>query len=127
MIRSAAAFTSDGSLVPLRQLLRTLQYAGSVLATACAPSWPSAPKASAGTSRSIDAILAFEQERLRAEGSDVPIPDFHHCVFVGLIQDGGERIGCLLHPLALGNGGVDWRGLSFYGGAACKYFFCPDL
>ena len=79
----------------------------------------------AGTSRSINAILAFEQERLRVEGSDVPIPDFHHCVFVGLIQDGGERIGCLLHPLALGNGGVDWRGLSFYGGAACKYFFCP--
>jgi hypothetical protein len=79
----------------------------------------------AGTPRSIDAILAFEQERLQVEGSDFPIPDFHHCVFVGLIQDGGERIGCLLHPLALGNGGVDWRGLSFYGGAACKYFFCP--
>jgi hypothetical protein len=79
----------------------------------------------AGTPRTIDAILAFEQERLKAEGSDFPIPDFHHCVFVGLIQDGGERIGCLLHPLALGNGGVDWRGLSFYGGAACKLFFCP--
>jgi hypothetical protein len=77
------------------------------------------------TPRTIDAILAFEQERLRVEGSDFPIPDFHHCVFVGMIQDGGERIGCLLHPLALGNGGVDWRGLSFYGGAACKYFFCP--
>jgi len=79
----------------------------------------------AGVPRTIDAILAFEQERLRVEGAVVPIPDFHHCVFVGLIQDGGERIGCLLHPLALGNGGVDWRGLSFYGGAACKYFFCP--
>jgi hypothetical protein len=79
----------------------------------------------AGTPRTIDAILTFEQDRLRVEGSDFPIPDFHHCVFVGLIQDGGERIGCLLHPLALGNGGVDWRGLSFYGGAACKYFFCP--
>lgn len=79
----------------------------------------------AGTPRTIDAILAFEQERLRVEGAEVPIPDFHHCVFVGLIQDDGERIGCLLHPLALGNGGVDWRGLSFYGGAACKYFFCP--
>lgn len=75
--------------------------------------------------RTIDAILAFEQERLWIEGVDAPIPDFHHCVFVGLIQDSGERVGCLLHPLATGNAGVDWRGLSFYGGAACKHFFCP--
>lgn len=79
----------------------------------------------AGIPRAIDAILDFEQERLRIEGSTVPIADFHHCVFVGLIQDSGERVGCLLHPLALGNAGVDWRGLSFYGGAACKHFFCP--
>jgi hypothetical protein len=75
--------------------------------------------------RTIDAILAFEQERLRIEGADAPMPDFHHCVFVGLIHDDGERVGCLLHPLARGNQGVDWRGLSFYGGAACKHFFCP--
>ncbi len=76
--------------------------------------------------RSIDTILAFEQERIAAEGGHYPIPDFHHCVFVGLIQDQGERIGCLLHPLARGNNGVDWRGLSYYGGAACKHFFCPS-
>ncbi len=76
--------------------------------------------------RTVDDILAFEQERLVREGADYPIADFHHCVFVGLIQDDGERIGCLLHPLATGNKGVDWRGLSFYGGAACKLFFCPS-
>ncbi len=75
--------------------------------------------------RTVDDVLAFEQERLALEGADYPIADFHHCVFVGLIQDGGERLGCLLHPLATGNKGVDWRGLSFYGGAACKLFFCP--
>lgn len=80
----------------------------------------------ASTPRNVDAILAFEQERMALEGADYPIADFHHCVFVGLIQDGGERIGCLLHPLATGNKGVDWRGLSFYGGAACKLFFCPS-
>lgn len=80
----------------------------------------------ASTPRNVDAILAFEQERMALEGADYPIADFHHCVFVGLIQDGGERIGCLLHPLATGNNGVDWRGLSFYGGAACKLFFCPS-
>jgi len=80
----------------------------------------------AAVTRNVDAILAFEQERFAREGTDYPLADFHHCVFVGLIQDGGERVGCLLHPLALGNGGVDWRGLSFYGGAACKLFFCPS-
>lgn len=82
-------------------------------------------RAFASVPRRIDDILAFEQERLDLEGRDHPIPDFHHCVFVGLIRDGGERVGCLLHPLADGNAGVDWRGLSFYGGAACKHFFCP--
>ncbi len=76
--------------------------------------------------RNIDGILAFEQERLRIEGDHAPTRDFHHCVFVGLIRDEGERVGCLLHPLANGNRGIDWRGLSFYGGAACKYFFCPS-
>jgi len=80
----------------------------------------------AGVPRTIDGILAFEQERMQREGTDAPIADFHHCVFVGLIRDEGERIGCLLHPLASGNGGIDWRGLSFYGGAACKHFFCPS-
>lgn len=76
--------------------------------------------------RTIDTILAFEQERIVAEGASYPIQEFHHCVFVGLIQDQGERIGCLLHPLAGGNNDVDWRGLSYYGGAACKHFFCPS-
>lgn len=80
----------------------------------------------AGVPRTVDDILAFEQQRMGVEGVDAPIADFHHCVFVGLIRDGGERVGCLLHPLAAGNGGIDWRGLSFYGGAACKHFFCPS-
>ena len=82
-------------------------------------------RAFASVPRTIVAILAFEQKRLDIEGRDHPVPDFHHCAFVGLIRDGGERVGCLLHPLADGNAGVDWRGLSFYGGAACKHFFCP--
>ncbi len=80
----------------------------------------------AAVPRTIDDILAFEQQRMRAEGADAPIEDFHHCFFVGLIHDDGERVGCLLHPLASGNKGIDWRGLSFYGGAACKHFFCPS-
>ena len=79
----------------------------------------------AAVPRTIEAILDFERQRLGIEGTDYPVADFHHCAFVGLIRDEGERVGCLLHPLASGNGGMDWRGLSFYGGAACKHFFCP--
>jgi hypothetical protein len=78
----------------------------------------------AAVPRTIDGILAFEQERLQR--IEHPVADFHHCVFVGLIPGEEERVGCLLHPLASGNGGIDWRGLSFYGGAACKHFFCPS-
>ena len=82
-------------------------------------------RAFAAVPRTIESILDFERRCLEAEGTDYPVADFHHCAFVGLIRDDGERVGCLLHPLAAGNGGVDWRGLSFYGGAACKHFFCP--
>jgi hypothetical protein len=34
-------------------------------------------------------------------------------------------VGCLLHPLAEGNAGIDWRGLSYYGAFACATYFCP--
>lgn len=70
----------------------------------------------AAVPRSIDGILAFEEERMRIEGGPAPTKHFHHCVFVGLIRDEGERVGCLLHPLALDNRGIDWRGLSFTAG-----------
>jgi hypothetical protein len=30
-----------------------------------------------------------------------------------------------LHPLGYGNNGADLRGLSFYGGMACRVYFCP--
>ncbi|MGA6924701.1 MAG: hypothetical protein WBY88_03405, partial [Desulfosarcina sp.] len=36
-------------------------------------------------------------------------------------------VGCLLHPLADGNDGLDWRGLSYYGGMACRTYFCPSV
>ncbi|NLW82399.1 MAG: hypothetical protein GXY42_12130 [Desulfovibrionales bacterium] len=75
--------------------------------------------------RKIDAILGFALDRSVLEGQDHPVPEFHHCVFAGMITNDGERIGCMLHPLAAGNCGVDWRGLSFYGGAACRLYFCP--
>lgn len=79
----------------------------------------------AGTARSMEAILAFAEAVLALEAAPGPYPEFHHCPYIGLVGEKKTRVGCLLHPLADGNGGVDFRGLSYYGGMACRIYFCP--
>ena len=80
----------------------------------------------AAVPRTVEGILAFKESVESEECSERPFPDFHHCPYIGLIGDGNRRVGCLLHPLAKGNDGVDFRGLSYYGGLACKIYFCPS-
>jgi hypothetical protein len=70
-------------------------------------------------------IEAFARDIAAREPGERPLPGFHHCPFLGLIGRERSRAGCLLHPLAEGNDGVDLRGLSHYGGMACKICFCP--
>ena len=77
--------------------------------------------------RSEAGIDAFQARVVRTEFQKRPFPDFHHCPFLGMIEDTGRRVGCLLHPLAKGNDGLDWRGLSYYGGMACRVYFCPSV
>ncbi len=74
--------------------------------------------------RQADDIAAFGQ-RTHGRCGPGPFKDFHHCPFVGLIGEEHRRVGCLLHPHADGNLGVDFRGLSYYGGMACRLYFCP--
>lgn len=75
--------------------------------------------------RSIGALTDFaEKQVIQLEKG--PFPEFHHCPYVGLIGPQQTRIGCLLHPLADGNNGIDFRGLSYYGGMACRIYFCPS-
>ncbi len=76
--------------------------------------------------RNMDAILSFKREVESMEDQDRPFADFHHCPYIGLVGGNRSRVGCLLHPLAAGNGGVDWRGVSYYGGMACRVYFCPS-
>lgn len=78
-----------------------------------------------GIPRDMDAILVFAEDVLAREPQVRPYPEFHHCPYIGLVGEGGSRVGCLLHPLAEGNGGIDFRGLSYYGGLACRSYFCP--
>jgi hypothetical protein len=75
--------------------------------------------------RAIEAIDRFAEETLHAEGRQRPMKQFHHCPFLGLTGPEQNTVGCLLHPLASGNAGIDWRGLSYYGAYACATYFCP--
>ena len=74
-------------------------------------------------SRNLDAVLSFRKWVEDNEPQARPLPDFHHCAYIGLIGRNSSRPGCLLHPL--GNNGIDLRGISDYGGFACRSYFCP--
>ncbi len=76
--------------------------------------------------REIGAILAFGREVQQRDFKKRPFPDFHHCPYVGFIGETRSRVGCMLHPSAVENNGVDYRGLSYYGGLACHMYFCPS-
>jgi hypothetical protein len=76
--------------------------------------------------RRIDTIADFGKRVAEAIEDRRPISDFHHCPYIGLIGKNRSRVGCLLHPLASGNHGIDFRGLSHYGGMACRIYFCPS-
>jgi hypothetical protein len=75
--------------------------------------------------REVSHIIRFGETICSLIRNDQPFPDFHHCPYVGLIGNKKSRVGCLLHPMAEGNEGVDYRGLSYYGGMACRIYFCP--
>jgi hypothetical protein len=75
--------------------------------------------------RTPEGIDGFALQNAQIEFQERPFPQFHHCPFIGLIGDDRGRVGCLLHPLADGNQEVDFRGLSYYGGLACRTYFCP--
>ena len=77
--------------------------------------------------RTVAGLDAFKERVEAAEDQCRPFPEFHHCPYIGMIEDDGRRVGCLLHPLADGNQGIDWRGLSYYGGMACRTYFCPSM
>ena len=79
----------------------------------------------AGVERTEDGIDRYRREIKGWTPEERPFPRFHHCPFLGLIGQGETRVGCLLHPEAPGNGGRDFRFLSYYGAKACASYFCP--
>jgi hypothetical protein len=51
-------------------------------------------------------------------------PTIYTCEFVGFLDEGLKRVGCMLHPLM--NDGNDLRVISFYGRDICEGHFCPS-
>jgi hypothetical protein len=76
--------------------------------------------------RSVADIERFEHAVEGFSPVDRPYRQFHHCAFLGLIGNRRQRVGCLLHPEAPGNHGVDYRRLGYYGEKACRTYWCPS-
>lgn len=79
------------------------------------------------TLRTETAIDEFAVFVAGTESRYRPLESFHHCPFLGFPDKNNPAVGCMLHPLADGNNGVDYRGLSYYGGYACRSYFCPTV
>lgn len=61
--------------------------------------------------------------RRREDGKRI-YTTIYTCEFVGYLDAGQTRVGCLLHPLQ--NAGRDLRVVSFYGRDICEGHFCPS-
>jgi len=79
----------------------------------------------ASTERSVNALIEYEAFVREVEKATPLDPAIHVCEFTGFLDEKKKAVGCLLHPLAPVNGGIDFRGLCYYGSVACKSFFCP--
>lgn len=82
-------------------------------------------EAFASVLRTDDGLFEFKRTNRGPHRLSRPFAGFHHCPFLGLMGDKKSRVGCLLHPAAPGNNGVDYRSLSWYGELACRTYFCP--
>jgi hypothetical protein len=67
---------------------------------------------------------AFSRATRTAEDQTRRFDVIYCCEYVGFLDQAERRVGCLLHPAQ--NGGVDMRGVSFYGGELCGGHLCPS-
>lgn len=75
--------------------------------------------------RTPDALNRFETEIRALEATQPHDEVIHVCEFAGFVDDHQRSVGCMLHPCAPDNEGVDLRGMCHYGSMACKSFHCP--
>ena len=74
---------------------------------------------------SMEALVAYA-DRISLE-TEAPIidPVIHVCEYTGFVDHSFRTVGCMLHPNAPDNDGIDFRGLCHYGSMACNAFYCP--
>lgn len=65
----------------------------------------------------------YRQEAATLEGTKL-YETIYNCEFLGFVDEGQKRVGCLLHPDI--NKGRDLRGISFYGKDLCRKHLCPS-
>ncbi|MEW6258599.1 MAG: hypothetical protein AB1547_01685 [Thermodesulfobacteriota bacterium] len=82
----------------------------------------------AGILRCPEAIEDFGSREIERSfhTAPPPLPHFHHCPYIGFIDEAHRKPGCLLHPQVPANAGIDWRDLCHYGGFACRTYYCPS-
>lgn len=69
-------------------------------------------------------LKRFRAEREVVAPDDKLVGELPNCPFLGLLDDhlGGDRVGCLVHPLQ--NGGVDGRDCGVYDRHVCEDYLC---
>ncbi len=76
------------------------------------------------TGRSPEELHAFSSWVAENEDPAKRYEVIYCCEFLGFLDDGERRVGCLLHPA--GNNGSDLREISFYGRELCHGHLCPS-
>lgn len=69
-------------------------------------------------------LSAFSERIRREEDPAKRYEIIYCCEYLGFLDAGERRVGCLLHPCQ--NGGEDLRGVSFYGKELCEGHLCPS-
>lgn len=66
------------------------------------------------------------ERRLAAIGTPKKLFDtIHNCPFVGFVDKGRKRVGCMIHPVH--HGGRELRDISLYGAKLCNNHECPSF
>ncbi|HUH67061.1 MAG TPA: hypothetical protein VLZ07_11555 [Syntrophales bacterium] len=69
-------------------------------------------------------LPAFSQTVKLSEDTRKLYDVIYCCEYLGFLDDGERKVGCLLHPCQ--NGGEDLREISFYGRELCHGHVCPS-
>lgn len=74
--------------------------------------------------KTIEGFHLYEEILDKEEDKEKRYEVIYCCEYLGFIDEGEKRVGCLLHPAQ--NGGDDFRDISFYGRELCAGHFCTS-